>query len=242
MPNLFNQSLSFSFDLVVVSYVLLFSIFFILFVFMLGYIFSKIRTSSYGDIEKASYERALKIIDSARTEALRIYKDSQVRAKKALEESFKLKDSTQEEFNNHLTTVTKTQLDEFETFLQSEVKNFQKAVSKEATESVKVLGGISKDVQKEVKEGLEDLKQTILNETIESQKVIDKKVEEEYSEIEKEIASYKQKKLTEVDGIIGDVISNIASEVFHKSFSVKEHQDLIVAILKSEKEKGSLKL
>lgn len=242
--NFFNQSLNFSFDLVIASYILLFSVFFILFVFMLGYVFSRLRSSYYGydNVEQSSYQRALKIIDSARKESIRIYKDSQNRAKKVLEEAYTLKTDTKEDFDKHLSTVTKKQLSEFEEFLQSEVSNFQKAVSKETTESVKVLGDVSKDVQKEVKEGLEDLKQTILNETIESQKAIDKKVEEEYAQIEKEINAYKVKKMQDIDFLIGDIITNIASEVFRRSFSIKDHQDIILDVLKSEKEKGSLKI
>jgi F0F1-type ATP synthase membrane subunit b/b' len=210
---------------------------------MLGYIFSRLRSSHLGyySLEQSSYQRALRILDNAKMQSLHLYQESQARAKKIIEEASAFKTDSKEDLDKHISVVTKKQLSEFEGFLQSEIQDFEKAISKEAGQSAKVFADVSKNLQKEVSQGVENLKQTIINETIESQKLIDKKVETEYTQIEAEILKYKKEKLSSIDEKIGDIITNISAEVFAKAFSVADHQELILKILDAEKEKGSLR-
>jgi len=242
MFELLNQNLTFSFDFLVVAYITLFSLFFILFVFMLGYIFSKLRAFKADplDITNESYRKALQILDSAKKQSLRIYQNSQERAKKIIEDAYSFNADTKEELDDHLATITKTQLSDFDRFLKSELKDFESAVSKEAASSIKVFGSLSQDLREEVTESIHDLKENIVKETIESQKMVEDKVEKEYSELEKELEEYKTERMQKIEEKIGDLLCDVSSTVLGVSFSANEHQDVILNVLEEAKKKDLL--
>lgn len=242
MLELLNQNLTFTLDYMVFGYLVLFLFVFIFFIFMLGYIFSKLRSTheEISEVSPAAYQKALYLLDNAKKESLKIYKDSQNRAKKIIEEAYTFKTDTQEDFENHLQKVTKTELKEFDSFLKGELSSFEDTISKESKDALKVLGDLSKDLKKEVTESINDLKENILKETVESQKMIDTKVGEAYVEVQKELDAYKKEQIEKINDQLSNLLVDVASKSLGVSFSVNQHQDVILNILEEAKKRDLL--
>ena len=242
MPEILNQNLTLSFDFMVGAYIALFSLFFLLFVFMLGYIFSKLRTYNEDplDLALSSYNKALHILDAAKKQSLKIYKESQERAKKIIGEAYDFKANSKEDLDSHLAVVTKNQLEDFDKFLKSELEGFEDMASKETKSSVEMLSRLSRELEKGVEEGIKGLKDNVVRETFESQKLVDKKIEEEYAELEKELTEYKKEKMKVIDDGMNNLLCEISSKILGVSFSVNDHQDIILNILEDAKKKEQL--
>lgn len=244
MLELLNQNLTFSVDFIVFGYLVLFLFLFVFFIFLLGYIFSKLRHSNdeISGVNPAAYQKALYLLDNAKKESLKIYKDSQNRAKKIMEEAYTFKSDTKEDFDNNLKKITKTQLKDFDSFLKNELASFESGITKESSEALKILSNLSKDLKKEVTESIDDLKDTIIKETVDSQKLIDTKVAEAYTQIQKELEDYKKKEVDKINSQISNLLVDVASKSFGVSFSVNQHQDVILNLLEEAKKRDLLNL
>lgn len=242
MLELLNQNLTITVDTIVVAYLVLFLFFSLFFVFMVGYVFSKLRnkTSIEDTVTAAAYEKSLQLLDNAKRQSLKIYKDSQIRAKKIMDQAYSFKTENQEDFEKHIDKSTKNQLANFDAFLKEELSSFEDSLSKESVNNLKAFSDLSKDLKKEVTSSISGLKETIAKETFESQKLIDKKVTEAYSELQKELTAYKKEQIDKINDRLADLLVEVATKSLGTSFSVSKHQDVILNLLEDAKKRDLL--
>ena len=136
--------------------------------------------------------------------------------------------------------VKQEQLSDFEKFLKTELDHFQSSISKESKDTVDILGSLSKNIKEEVSESINDLKQSIAKETFESQKVLDQKVKEEYTEIQKELDAYKKEQQEKLDEKLSNLLVDVAKKSLGISFSVNQHQEVILNLLEEAKKQDLL--
>ena len=70
--------------------------------------------------------------------------------------------------------------------------------------------------------------------TIEKQKEVEKKLEDEYSRIEAEINAYKVQKSEEINARIFDIIAKVSDKVLGRVIDQSSHEKFILDTLKEE--------
>src|SRR4030042_6726699 len=170
MNTFLHQTLNLSFDYIVLMYLFVFSAFFILFVFMLGVIYAKLKAREVNEetLRQEAYQKALRTLELARRNSLKMYKSSQKRAKKIIEEAYDFKDITKEDLTDYLRNLSQEQEKEFEDYLSKSLMEFKDALDKGASKSVRAFGDVTEQLQEEAQEGLTALKETVEKETIAS--------------------------------------------------------------------------
>lgn len=86
----------------------------------------------------------------------------------------------------------------------------------------------------------EDFRKIIREETVESQSIIGKRVNSEFDLAKKEIEEYKKEQMAKIDSSIEAVLQKVAREVFGKTLSLSDHEDLIREALEQAKKEGFL--
>jgi hypothetical protein len=102
------------------------------------------------------------------------------------------------------------------------------------------LQNISKDIEKDVKSGAEDFRKVLELETVGAEKAVAKRVQDEFTEIEKELEAYRTEKLSDIDKKAEVLLEKITKEVFGKSMKSKDQEQLIIEALDEAKKEHAI--
>lgn len=103
--------------------------------------------------------------------------------------------------------------------------------AQKAEESLKSVEGI-------VDQQLQDFRQILKKETIESEQIVSQRVNSEYTKVHQEIEQYKAQKIQEINLATNQVIHQITEEVLGKAIPLEDHQKLILDALEKAKTEG----
>jgi len=98
-----------------------------------------------------------------------------------------------------------------------------------------VLQTISKAVEEGATRELGQFRQALESETIQAQKVIGEKMEDQYNRMADEIKHEKQIRLEELDKQVFAVIKKATNDIIGKALTVDEHSDLVIKALEEAK-------
>jgi hypothetical protein len=87
-------------------------------------------------------------------------------------------------------------------------------------------------------EELEDFREILKKETMESEQVVSQKVNSEYQKVHLELEGYKAKKMQEINQAANKIVLEVTEEVLGKAISLDEHQKIIVDALEKAKRDG----
>ncbi len=76
---------------------------------------------------------------------------------------------------------------------------------------------------------------TLHKETIESQQIVEQKVQEEYKKVEGEIKQYKDEQMAKIEESIYDILHDVSHKVMGKALSLKDHEALVLEALEEAK-------
>jgi hypothetical protein len=174
-------------------------------------------------LKKARIE-ASEIVKEAGQEALSILSDSKSinqEDQSVLDEVVK---QIAQEQSSFLKTSVNQLMQEFRTELQ-QVKNY----------NIKTLNNISKDIESNTSSQLTGYVKALEQETIDSEKTINKKVQDSYKQVQDEVLAYKKQQLKNVDVNIESLLEKISIEVLERSLSTEDHKDIILKMLEQAK-------
>lgn len=181
------------------------------------------------DIESEAHKKASHILQEARSKAIKIIEDTNV--------SYELLKKT---FEQQLKAASYHSSQKFEGISDEFLKVYQKTLTDLKDNNIKIISNISKDIENSTRLELEDFKETLKKETLDSQKIVEGKIEQGYQMAEKELEDYKAERLKKIEDEIYNIIQNVSKEVLGKTLSLQEHEQLVIEALEKAKKEGKL--
>lgn len=191
-------------------------------------------------VHEDAYEEALRILDEARVKSTRLFGDAQIRSQKMLSEAEDITDEKKKELNRKLETLSFRQEEMFKQLGEGLVKSYKEALEKEKTESIKSLVETREMIKDEVLSDIDAFKDTIRKGTMEAQKQVDERLQKSYEEVEREIAKYKEEKITALNEKIFQILADVSEKVLGKSVDQTGHEKFVLDTLKDEVRKLGL--
>lgn len=187
------------------------------------------------------YGESLEVIEGAQKQANAIVERAVESAKHILFETEYVKQD-----------LTREMQDSFEKVAQEAVKMVQNRSTESEEEFQKVVDEVKKqfeevasqklaNIQKVAEDETNDFKEILRRETISSQLFIGKKIGSDFEEVQKELAEYKQQRLSEINKNINTITKQVVTEVLGQSITIPLEEQLITASLENAKKTGLFK-
>ncbi len=126
--------------------------------------------------------------------------------------------------------VDKSKLDEhLDKISADQLREFKEAVF-----------NISKDIEIDALKEVDEFKQALEMETIQSQKIVAEQMQKKYSEAQAELQQYKARKIQELDKQIVKMVGDVVRDITGKTIPLTEHEQLILEALQEAKTKDVL--
>ncbi|KKS30937.1 hypothetical protein A2380_00015 [candidate division WWE3 bacterium RIFOXYB1_FULL_43_24] len=186
------------------------------------------------EIKDKAYSGAMKIMDAARLKSLKILEESQLKAHKSLDNASSLSKEAREDLDRKFAAIYDKQTSTLEGLGQELVKTYKDALDKERRENMQVIDETSEMLKRELTAEVVEITDTVRKGTIEKQKEVEKKLEDEYSRIEAEINAYKAQKTEEINSRIFDIIAKVSDRVLGRVIDQSTHEKFILDTLAEE--------
>lgn len=181
------------------------------------------------------HKKAEEALDDARQKAAQIITEANLKAKDLLSKTQGFNDKSRNILQKQLETVSKTQAANLEKASIDLLKDYQKMLEDLKQDHVNVFRNMSKDIESYTSSELSDFKETIEKETVDTQKIVGQRIEEEFKKAETDLAAYKAEKIKKIDDSIYDLLRTVSELSFGKALSLNEHQELILQSLEQAK-------
>lgn len=120
-------------------------------------------------------------------------------------------------------------------------QEIEKLTDQELKEYKERLQSISKDIESQIRNGTAEFEKVLEMETVGAEKIVARKVDEEFSIVEKDIQAYKLKRMGEIDEEMVGVLESVSRDVVRKVLNFKDHTELIIQSLEMAKKQNGIK-
>ncbi len=104
----------------------------------------------------------------------------------------------------------------------------------------KLISNISKDIESDALKEISEFKQAMELETIQSQRVVAEKIQDEYHRVQAELDQAKKEKLAQLDIKIKEIIAEVVKQVAGKTISIEDHEQLVIKALEEAKKQHAI--
>lgn len=192
-------------------------------------------TKLFRKLNEAERELRRHYLKKAKTQASQIVEEASQEALDMLNDSRTLSSKDQALLEAVVKKVSDEQSTYLKTALDQMMQEYKNELQQAKSNNINMLSNISKDIEANTSTQFADYVNTIKNETIGSEKIISKKIDDEYKSIQNEIITYKNEAFRKIDSQIIDLLKKISIEVTEKSISPQDHKDLIIKTLEKAK-------
>lgn len=191
-----------------------------------------IKKAHSNDIEKIYEARkiAVKVIDEANSKAIDIIN------KANLSENI-----ASENFSQEIKRIASMQIKEFEKSTSDFMKLYIQVLHDLKSKNIEVFQNVSKDIEVNTMDEIKSFKKSMGDLTFESENLVKKKIDSDYSALKKEMQIYKEEKLQKIDQDIYEILERISKLVLGKVISLSMHEDLIRKSLEIAKKEAIFK-
>lgn len=215
------------FDMLATIFIL--SIALVAVVFYCGNIIKRKPNDGLGNLSDTR-ERAAKIIDEANSKAIDIVN------KANLSENI-----ASENFREEVKRIASLQIEEFEKATSDFMKLYSLVLQDLKSKNIEVFQNVSKDIEVNTMAEIKNFKESMESLTSQSEKLVQKKIDNDYLSVKKEIQNYKETELKKIDQEIYAILERISKLVLGKALSLSDHEDLIRKSLEKAKKEGVFK-
>ena len=190
---------------------------------------------------EGAYQDALKILDKARADSLRIMSRAQSKAQTLMDNTYSLTDVAKKELDARIGDVYKRQEDYLKKSIEELLITFKSAVEKGSEENIRTLVQTTETLKKEALSDITEFKEMLEEETMGAKEELEEKVKADYAQVEAEIDTYRQEKLKELNNKVLDILSNVYLEVIGKELDQPKYEEMVLKLLDDEVRKSGLK-
>lgn len=221
---------------------LLILVLFVVVVFLIYFIFLEFspdkKIHDAQSVKENAYRKAFSIIEEARGRSLKILQDSNAKAQKTLKDASFFNESSQILLNQQLKDMSDKQVSSLDVVSKQLLETYKKSVETEESKNIETLANVSKDLKDELLHEVDEFKEILHRETIESQQMVDQKVAAEFKKVEDEINAYKSRQLKKIDDTVYKILAVVSKDIFGRVLSLEDHQDLVLKSLEKAKDQS----
>lgn len=160
------------------------------------------------------------VVDEALNQERTILTDATSEADKIIAGAQYLSNSSKQDVGNAIKTLVAEIQKEGQIIAQAFSQEYSSSLKKLSGESLNDFQTIMSLLQTDLKKQIQDFHSTLL------------------PQVEKELEIYKQTRMQEIDKTTAEIIQKASQEIFNKSISLTDHQNMIVQSLEKAKKEG----
>ena len=222
------------FDLVITIFILALAL--IIIIFLLLRSIRKIHLYEIENINSKSDDSSL--LGEARNKAARITDQANNKALDIIQKANLFVNVKNDDFNKELKSVTQKELKAFDKTTSDFIKVYENVLNDLKTRNVEIFQNISNNIETSTLGEIKKFNSAIEQEAISDQKMLVKKIDDEYSLAKKDIDAYRQTKLRIMDERIFEILEKVSRLVLGKAISPSDHEALIIDSLEKAKKEA----
>ncbi len=197
------------------------------------------------DEENNGYKNALQkeadiVLDDAHKRAMHVVDEANRKAMDIVSSSEDYNAESKQALKDNLAAVTKAESDQLNRVGEEMLGTYQSTLQEVQKEGSEVIHTITKDLEARAAQEVSDFSNTIKQETLDSQKVIQERMNAEYEAAKKEVEAYKQSQMKKAQDDIYTLVRFLTDSVLKKGLTVEQHQSLVTEALEEAKSQGVL--
>ena len=194
-----------------------------------------LREKRYDELFRDVDEKGIDLLENARKKSAGIIEEATQKAQEIINQSQSLNNDSRKMLDEALESMIKYQISFFEKASQDFLEEYKKELNSLRNRTVEIASSASKDIEADTLKEVDDYEKILQKETIDSQKIVEGKIEEDYSRIQKEVSQYKDQMLKKIDEEIYGILETVSKEAIGKSISLTQHEELIIDALEKAK-------
>jgi hypothetical protein len=177
-----------------------------------------------------AHKRAMHVIDEANRKAMEIVASSE-----------NYNDEAKKAIKQNIDAVTKAESQQITQVGDQMLQAYQAALQGVKAEGNEIVKNISKDLETHATAEVSEFTSAVKKETIESQELIQKRLNEEYQTIQKEVEVYKQQQLKKAQEEIFQIVRMLTETALGKGLTIGQHQSIVMEALEEAKAQGVIR-
>ena len=175
------------------------------------------------DLEEA-HHKSQEIIDQANKQANEILASSKV-----------YENNSNQALKDKLAMLEKQQEGVFSKASEDMKVAYQNMITQIQEQDLNTLKSMTKDIESDVIADFKEFRDVLEKETINSEKIVKGKIDEEYLTMQKDLDEYKKKKYQKVDEDIYKILYRVSEMVLNQGISYDKHKELVIEALETAK-------
>lgn len=194
-----------------------------------------LREKRYDELFTKMDEQGIDLLENARRRSAGIIEEATQKAQEIINQSQSLNNDSRKMLDEALETLIKYQTSSFEKASQEFLEEYKKELNSLRNRTVEIASNVSKDIEADTIREVDDYEKIIQKETMDSQKIVEGKIEEDYAKIQKEVSQYKDQMFKKIDEEIYGILESVSKEAIGKSIPLAQHEQLIIDALEKAK-------
>lgn len=176
------------------------------------------------DALKTEKEEKEKQLDS---EGKKIVDEAKLRAQQIIKDAVLVTDEVKNVISTDLKATSNAQ-----------AKQYQQALIESKNQMIKLMEGISKNIQGEALKEIEEFTNKLEEQTIQSEKGVQAIMAEANKKLEAQLETYKNARMKQIDEVSINVIKQVTKDILGKSLSTKDNEEFILKSLEEAKKQN----
>lgn len=198
------------------------------------------------DEENSGYKNALQkeadiVLEDAHKRAMHVIDEANRKAMEIVSTSESYDTEAKEAIKHNLETVTKAESDQISKVGDEMLKTYQTTLQNVQKEGDEVISNISKDLEKQASDEVSAFAKAIQQGTVNSQKIIEERMNTEFQKAQAEVATYKQTQMKKAQDEVYQLVRFLTESVLGKGLTIEQQQTLVTQALEEAKTQGVIK-
>ena len=194
-----------------------------------------LREKRYDELFTGMDEKGIDLLENARKKSAEIIEEATQKAQEIINQSQSLNNDSRKMLDVALETLIKHQTSYFEKVSQDFLDEYKKELNSLRNKTVEIASNVSKDIEADTLREVDDYEKILQKETLDSQKIVEEKIEEDYARTQKEVSKYKDQMFKKIDEEIYGILESVSKEAIGKSIPFALHEQLIIDALEKAK-------
>jgi len=191
------------------------------------------------DLEEANRKQIsvepVKLLEEAHHKSQEIIDQANKQANEILASSKVYENNSNQALKDKLAMLEKQQEGVFSKASEDMKVAYQNMITQIQEQDLNTLKSMTKDIESDVIADFKEFRDVLEKETINSEKIVKGKIDEEYLTMQKDLDEYKKKKYQKVDEDIYKILYRVSEMVLNQGISYDKHKELVIEALETAK-------
>ena|SRR3972149_1203773 len=180
-----------------------------------------------GFLQADKVSGAAELVDSARRKSLKLVQEANSKAQVILAQA------------GDISEESKTNIDRALQELATKQEDILNQTSVELKDiGLHTIENAAKEIEKGVLAEVSQFEDIVHKETVESEKLVEEKVNKDYQKVKEEIQKYRDEEMAKTDQSVFNVLKDVSTQVLGHALSMEEHRDLVLDALEEAKKRN----